>query len=362
MKAFNPHYHKADQKRLLKLQDYINRKYHLINPFEANRRQTLELNTNWTNRNQAKERIDQIVTTAISQEVINSRQELVSFFKDNGLQVKESKNYIAIKSKEDKKYTRLKGAYYNESFTSRGELAKELARTEQEHRADTHKQHKKLREELNRLIQYKAKQISKQYTKKCKNFTDNATNVNNIQSNTSGLYADTKQSNQLEQERISLDTKKTDIERKEQSVYIHTEQEHTDKHRQHNSIYRSGELNDDSIGTTTARSITNSSREEQELISNSTTVRERIQEQYLRDSQQLRAAFENAAQRTYTAIEKHNKRAKSIQSKSIKRARDTSTTKSAAATAIKSIARSIKEFIEKLRPPQLQSRSFGRFR
>lgn len=171
MKAFNPHYHKQDQKRLLKLQDYINRKYHLINPFEADRRQTLELNTNWENRNQAKERIDQIVTTAISQEVINSRQELVSFLRDNGLEVKVSKNYIAIKGDEDKKYIRLKGAYYNENFTSREELAKELARTEQEHRADTYSELTKAREELDRLIEYKYERVSKQYKPKVREYS-----------------------------------------------------------------------------------------------------------------------------------------------------------------------------------------------
>ena len=401
MKSFNPHYHKADQKRLLKLQDYINNKYYLINPFEADRRQTLELNTNWKNRNQAKERIDKIVTTAIEKEVINNRDELIEFLQDSGLQVKASKNYISVKAENDKKAIRLKGAYYNENYTSREELTRELKATEREHRKDTYSELTEAREELDRLIEYKAKQVNRQYKQKPKktrkqdrqirDTRQSANDMANLVSsgiisnydNTDTAPNDSRTNEQLaysddttRREQIYSTTREQDREHGEQTpgrdreiTRADTTRSDTIQHeirgglfqneiyenfsatrqdnirqRQSNDIYnnRLGEKYD-TTRTTTTRSTTRSRELQSRTFEQLRTTRERIQEQYIHHSGQLQASNERTAEQTYTRITSYNTTAKETQQRSIETATRTTATKLTITTAIKSITRAVKD-------------------
>jgi len=333
MKSFNPHYHKQDQKRLLLLQKYINFKYDFINPFEAHRRQTLEIKQDWENRNKAKETINEVVTNAISQGLINNRDELIDFLIDNGLEVKTSKHYIAIKGDEDKKFIRLKGAYYDESYRSREELTQELEREERENRATTFTEHREDRAELDRLIRYKAERVNSTYKEKYNNSNMAIVSLTDSQPMATGLYSDVQQGNQLEQERVSLDFKKSDKPREQSDIYLYTEQQDTNQQRQHNNIYKIGELDNDTIGATTTRSTNPSQDEEQQLIENSRAVRERIQEQYInynrriqehnsKTAREFQSDIKATAERTYQSIERYSKQQQKEQSNSIRRIRE----------------------------------------
>lgn len=343
MKAFNPHYHKADQKRLMKLQDYINSKYHLINPFEADRRQTnlsADIRDNMKDK-EIKEMIYKHIDTAFTDGIIENRNDVIKVLQDSNFIVKKSKNFLGIK-KTNGKHIRLKGVYYNENFTSRAELAEELAETERKHRADTHGELVKAREALDRLIQFKANKISKQYPKKCKKITMDVISSTDIQSNTSRLYADTKQDNHLERQRTGVDTKSNDKQRKERGIHIHKDHRHTEQRRPDPHIHQSGieeirnkegvivdynihdkniikELKkmgfkDDSTRTTITRSIKSSRTETQKLNEELKRARERIHEQYINDSRELQRSNERTAERTHSAIEQYHERAKVAQS------------------------------------------------
>jgi len=315
MKAFNPHYHKADQKRLMKMQDYINRKYYLINPFEADRRQTnlsLDIRDNMKDK-EIKEMIYKHIDKAYTDGLIENRNDVVKALQDSNFVVKESKNFLGIKKKNGK-HIRLKGVFYNENFTSRTELKTDLERQEREHRADTYGKLIEAREELDRLIQFKSNTIRKQYPKECKDFAMDVVRPGDIQPNTDKLYADTKQSNQLERQRDGMDTQNTNTQRKRTSVYIHKEQQDTEQYRQHDNIHQSGGLDNDSTRTAIQRSIRRSRTEQQELNEELKRARERIHEQYINDSRELQADNERTAERTYTAITEFNERAKATQS------------------------------------------------
>jgi len=322
MKAFNPHYHKADQKRLLLLQNYINNKFDLINPFSSDRRQTLEIKTNWENRNKAKETINEVVTNAISQSIINNRDELVEFLENSGLEVKISKNYIAIKSDNDKKFIRLKGAYYNENYTSREKLTEELTRTEQEHRTDTSEEFNKLREELERLVQYKARQVSKQYARRVntdKQF-ETKNNDNNINTKHSSRYDD----NAINTTNTMDSTKRDAVHDRQSEVYqSNGNRTKNIRNNTKSQIYTNqGVNNNDSIRTTTTRSTNPSQDEEQQLIRNSKAVRERIQEQYINYNRRIQEHIRTTTQNIQEDIREHTKRTRYTQSKSIRRITD----------------------------------------
>ena len=314
MKAFNPHYHKADQKRLLKMQDYINRKYHLINPFEAERRQTnlsLDIKPNMKNKD-TREAVYKYMDKAFTDGLIENRDDVISLLEEHYV-IKKSKNYIGIELKNGK-HIRLKGVFYNENFTSREELKTDLERQEREHRADTYGELIEAREELDRLIQFKGNKISKQYPKECKNFTMDVVRPTDIQSGSSKLYADTKQSNQLEQERISMDTQDNDKQSRERSIHLYGEREAIQQQRENRNIHQSRGLENDSTRTAIRRSTERSRTEQQELNDELKRARERIHEQYQRDSEQLQRDNEEATNHTHIAIERYNERAKATQS------------------------------------------------
>jgi hypothetical protein len=299
----------------MKMQDYINRKYHLINPFEAERRQTnlsADVRDNMKDK-EFKEMIYKHIDTAFTDGIIENRTDVVKALQDSNFVVKESKNFLGIK-KRNGKNIRLKGVFYNENFTSREELKTDLERQEREHRADTYGELIEAREELDRLIQFKGNKISKQYPKECKNFTMDVIHSSDIQPNSGKLYGDTKQSNQLEQERISMDTQDNDKQSRERSIHLYGEREAIQQQRENRNIHQSRGLENDSTRTAIPRSTERSRTEQQELNDELKRARERIHEQYQRDSEQLQRDNEEATNHTHIAIERYNERAKATQS------------------------------------------------
>ena len=164
-KSFNPHWHKEDQKRLLKLQDYLNAKHGLSNPFEAKKAKTLQdIDFKALNRNKIKEEINSFVEKLIIERRVQNRDELIKYFTESGFDVvRQSKNFITIKIDDTR--IRLKGIYYADTFTDIEATTRELRKAEQEHTADTPKQLEQLKQELDELIQRKAERNRERYKK-----------------------------------------------------------------------------------------------------------------------------------------------------------------------------------------------------
>jgi hypothetical protein len=163
-KSFNPHWHKEDQTRLLKFQDYVNSKYSLSNPFDSDKRQTLQVDTKQLNRNDLKEHIHSIVEEQIIAQKLQNRDEVIQFFKDSGIEVTRATNKSITILAENTKI-RLEGIYYEKTFTSVGAVAENISRAEREHIPTSQRQLTELKQELDRLIQYKANTNRERYPK-----------------------------------------------------------------------------------------------------------------------------------------------------------------------------------------------------
>ncbi|WP_457611294.1 relaxase/mobilization nuclease domain-containing protein [Lutibacter sp.] len=162
-KSFNPHWHKEDQKRLLKLQDYLNAKHGLSNPFEIQKAKTLQdIDFKALNRNKAKEEINSFVEKLVIERRVQNRDELIKYFTESGIDVvRQSKSFITIKI--DDVRIRLKGIYYADTFTDIRAVGTELQKREREHTATTPKELERIKQELDRLIQYKARINQERY-------------------------------------------------------------------------------------------------------------------------------------------------------------------------------------------------------
>lgn len=162
-KSFNPHYYKQDQIRLLKLQDYLNAKHGLSNPFKAKKAKTLQdIDFKALNRNKAKEEINSFIEKLVIERRVQNRDELIKYLTESGLDVvRQSKSFITIKLNDTR--IRLKGIYYADTFTNLGAVGEELRRREQKHTAVAPTELRKLEQELDRLIQHKAEFNRKQY-------------------------------------------------------------------------------------------------------------------------------------------------------------------------------------------------------
>lgn len=186
-KAFNPHWHKADQDRLILWQDIQNAKYNLSNPYEMERANTLQIPKQWDNRSKAKEEIHEVVIQGVSKGQLQNRDQIVEFLENSGLEVKRSKKgqlpkgYIAVKAPEDKDYIRLKGAYYNESFTSAAEVARELTAREQKHTFTTPEQLREAEQQLAEAIFKKSEyNISKYRSREQKQNINQNVRINSV--------------------------------------------------------------------------------------------------------------------------------------------------------------------------------------
>lgn len=164
-KSFNPHWHQEDQTRLLKLQDYLNAKHGLSNPYQADKRSTLEsIDTKALNRNQTKEEINKHIEELVIAQKLQNRDEVVEYFKSSGIDVvRQSKNFITVQLDDER--IRLKGTYYAETFKDYGAVAENISRAEREHIPTTQRQLTELKQELDRLIQYKANTNRERYPK-----------------------------------------------------------------------------------------------------------------------------------------------------------------------------------------------------
>jgi hypothetical protein len=305
--AFNPHWHKIDQERLIMLQDYINNKYELSNPFEAERTQVLQVNKNWSNRNQAKEQINSVVIQGIEQGLISNRNELIEFLELNDIKVpKVTKKSISIKLDEYEKNIRLTGVYYGENFTSAEAITDELTRTERKHTTVTQAELERLKERLTRAITKRAEYNQRRYAKKHK---EDKPSVRIIDGSS---ITETRRNNTQEHRlRAGEDTQgetlaNANSRNDNNDIYNGYDNTRNDnyinKYRRDNILLlaKGGKIND-----TTRTAITDSvgelTEEEQATINTARTNGRRIYEQHQTSSRQLR---ENIVENENRAIQR----------------------------------------------------------
>lgn len=280
-KAFNPHWHKADQDRLLLFQDIQNAKFNLTNPYEEERANTLQIPTKWDNRSKVKEEINDVIIQGVSTGQLQNREQIVEFLESNDLEVKRSKkgklpkDYIAVKSPEDEKYIRLKGVYYNENFTSAAEVERQLTAREREHSLTTPEQLREAEQRLEKAISKRAKYNNERY-KKAEQIQSKSNDIN-INSNTnnrvinrnddSRLYTEISKPNQV------ASTKKDEIRREREQV--HQEPKNLLESRQENNIYQDRGIDENRTRATTRTTAT----EERERAYRELQQRERAYEE-----------------------------------------------------------------------------------
>ena len=152
--------HKKDLKKKDLFQQYINAFCRLSNPLDKKKQETLKLeNKKWNNENKEfKKQLHKVIEEGVISGLFSNRDEIISFLKDNGLQIKrQGKDYISIINPSTNKAVRLKGEYYNENWT--------IDRTiEKVSRREEYTSIVKLREELERRVARDAEQNRKKYS------------------------------------------------------------------------------------------------------------------------------------------------------------------------------------------------------
>ena len=163
-KAFNPHWHEQDQTRLLKFQEYVNAEYGFTSAFSENKRELIRVDKNKKN-SQIKKEIHQVVLDNIKSGHIQNREELLQFFQDSGATIpRKGKDYITVQFGEEKH--RLKGEIYGESFTTIDSIKETIRATEREHKPTTRAELRELKQELDRLMEFKAETNRAKYPKR----------------------------------------------------------------------------------------------------------------------------------------------------------------------------------------------------
>lgn len=168
-KAFNPHWHEQDQTRLLKFQEYVNAEYGFTSAFSENKRELIRVDKNKKN-SQIKKEIHQVVLDNIKSGHIQNREELLQFFQDSGATIpRKGKDYITVQFGEEKH--RLKGEIYGESFTTIDSIKETIRATEREHKPTTRAELRELKQELDRLMEFKAETNRAKYPKREQDYT-----------------------------------------------------------------------------------------------------------------------------------------------------------------------------------------------
>ncbi|WP_144667911.1 relaxase/mobilization nuclease domain-containing protein [Campylobacter jejuni] len=160
-KAFNPYFHPVDSKRIDFWRDFVNLSYGFSNPKDPAKEQTIQGSKKEKQLFKDYGSLDKILHQQVADEVINSRDELITFLEQNSIEVtRKGKDYLSIKLPESKKAKRFKGSIYDEQFTSFAELRE--IRREKERRAkefnrrDNEKELRRIEQELKELISLKS--------------------------------------------------------------------------------------------------------------------------------------------------------------------------------------------------------------
>lgn len=176
LKALTPYYHKADLSRVDTFKEIINLEYDLSDPNDPARGSRISGSRKKKELFKSIQELDEIVQEQVLNGRLNSRDEIIAYLRENGVEVpKVSQEYISIKLPEAKSNKRLKGAVYNERFTSIKSLEAELDRMEtrvreyqREHIANRFPRLRELYAKLERLCDAKARENNGRFERSSK--------------------------------------------------------------------------------------------------------------------------------------------------------------------------------------------------
>lgn len=176
LKALTPYYHKADLSRVDTFKEIINLEYDLSDPNDPVRGSRISGSRKKKELFKSIQELDEIVQEQVLNGHLNSRDEVIAYLRENGVEVpKVSQEYISVKLPEAKSNKRLKGAVYNERFTSIKSLEAELDRVEarvreyqRERIANRFPRLRELNERLERLCVTKARENNGRFERSSK--------------------------------------------------------------------------------------------------------------------------------------------------------------------------------------------------
>lgn len=176
LKSLQPYYHKADLSRVDTFKEIINLEYDLSDPNDPARGSRISGSRKKKELFKSIQELDEIVQGQVLNGRLNSRDEIIAYLRENGVGVpKVSQEYISVKLPEAKSNKRLKGAVYNERFTSIKSLEAELDRVEarvgeykRERIANRFPRLRELNERLERLCVTKARENNGRFERSSK--------------------------------------------------------------------------------------------------------------------------------------------------------------------------------------------------
>lgn len=176
LKSLQPYYHKADLSRVDTFKEIINLEYDLSDPNDPARGSRISGSRKKKELFKSIQELDEIVQGQVLNGRLNSRDEVIAYLRENGVEVpKVSQEYISVKLPEAKSNKRLKGAVYNERFTSIKSLEAELDRVEarvgeykRERIANRFPRLRELNERLERLCVTKARENNGRFERSSK--------------------------------------------------------------------------------------------------------------------------------------------------------------------------------------------------
>lgn len=176
LKSLQPYYHKADLSRVDTFKEIINLEYDLSDPNDPARGSRISGSRKKKELFKSIQELDEIVQEQVLNGRLNSRDEIIAYLRENGVEVpKISQEYISVKLPEAKSNKRLKGAVYNERFASIKSLEAELDRVEarvreykRERIANRFPRLRELNERLERLCVAKARENNGRFERSSK--------------------------------------------------------------------------------------------------------------------------------------------------------------------------------------------------
>ena len=161
-RAFNPYFHKIDYSRKDLWTDYVNLKYSFTDPKDPAKEQSLQGSKKQYELIKDYEALDKLLQEQVANGSIKSRQNIIELLKRSNIEVtRAGKDYISVKLPQSKKAKRFKGGIYDEQFTSPTELRAIHSAAKERQRAynarDNQRELERVKQELDELIQSKAK-------------------------------------------------------------------------------------------------------------------------------------------------------------------------------------------------------------
>ena len=199
-KAFNPYFHKIDFKRVDLWGDLINLSYDFTNPKDPAKTQSIKDINHHAKTFKDHKALDNHFKDLAIKGLIKNKDELINYI-ENDLKdlveiTRKGKDYLGLKLPNDKKATRYKGEIYqngNYADTFREENQRKQREARELSKARDTENIAKLREKLDRAIEYKANYIREKHKKRYErnhiqhaqrsNDTDLETSFDNLSAN-----------------------------------------------------------------------------------------------------------------------------------------------------------------------------------